>query len=203
MKKIVYTQRVEVIEGYGERRDCADQKIAKFIYACGFLPIPIVNIPDIVLTFVDDVMPDGILFSGGNDLAAYGGDAPERDETERILLECAVQKHIPLFGICRGMQMIADYYGMKLEKINAHIGCLHQIGGLISRDAVNSYHGWGIKEIASPLVAVSKSMDGIVEALKHDRHRIAAIMWHPERELVFSNDDIKLIADFFNRGAFA
>ena len=32
MKKIIYTQRVELVESYGERRDCADVEIAKLIW---------------------------------------------------------------------------------------------------------------------------------------------------------------------------
>ena len=40
---VLYTQRVEIVESYGERRDCADQNIAKFISACGYLPVPLPN----------------------------------------------------------------------------------------------------------------------------------------------------------------
>lgn len=198
MKKIVFTQRVEIIESYGERRDCADQNIAKFIYACGFLPIPIMNQPEMVRPFLDDVRPDGILFTGGNDLAAYGGNAPERDETERRLLEYALKTDVPLFGICRGVQMIADYWGAKLERVNGHIKTFHQINGNISRKAVNSYHGMGIKEVAPPLIVVARSNDGVVEAMKHRTHSVAGIMWHPEREDPFDDTDKELIRKFFN-----
>lgn len=40
MKTVLYTQRVEVVKSYGERRDCADQNIARFLSTCGFLPLP-------------------------------------------------------------------------------------------------------------------------------------------------------------------
>ena len=59
MKRIIYTQRVEVIESYQERRDCADVEIAKLIWECGFLPIPVNNIPGQVQTFLAQVRPDG------------------------------------------------------------------------------------------------------------------------------------------------
>ena len=202
MKKIVFTQRVEIIDSYGERRDCADQNVAKFLYACGFLPIPIMNQPELVRLFWDYVKPDGILFAGGNDLAAYGGNAPERDETERLLLDYALKADVPLFGICRGMQMIADYWGTKLEKVSGHIKTFHTINGNLSRKSVNSYHGMGIKEVLSPLTAVARSSDGIVEAIKHKTHKVAGIMWHPEREDIFSMEDIDLISSFFIRGVF-
>ena len=202
MKKVLFTQRVDVIESYGERRDCADQNIAKFIAACGFLPIPVVNNPLIIESFCKFVEPDGVFFSGGNDLTSYGGNAPERDETEKYLIKYAENYNIPVFGICRGMQMIADYYGTKLEKVEKHIRVNHRITGRISRDAVNSFHGLGIRSITAPLTELARSEDGVVEAIKHEDYRIAAIMWHPERANVFSQEDIILVSNFYNGGNF-
>ena len=43
MNIVFFTQRVEVVESYGERRDCADQRISGFISACGFIPVPLPN----------------------------------------------------------------------------------------------------------------------------------------------------------------
>ena len=43
MKRVLFTQRVELVEAYKERRDCADQRIAEYINSCGFLPVPIPN----------------------------------------------------------------------------------------------------------------------------------------------------------------
>ena len=47
MKTVLYTQRVEVVKSYGERRDCADQNIARFLSTCGFLPLPVPNIKEL------------------------------------------------------------------------------------------------------------------------------------------------------------
>ena len=44
MEIVLYTQRVEIVKSYGERRDCADQDIPRFIEACGFLPVAVPNI---------------------------------------------------------------------------------------------------------------------------------------------------------------
>ena len=41
MRAVIYTQRVEIVDAYEERRDCADQRIADFIRECGFLPLPL------------------------------------------------------------------------------------------------------------------------------------------------------------------
>ena len=79
MKTVIFTQRVEIIESYNERRDCADQRIAEFIKECGFLPIPIPNNPDILNDAISQIEPCGIILTGGNSLVKYGGNAPERD----------------------------------------------------------------------------------------------------------------------------
>ena len=79
-KIVFYTQRVEFIKSYGERRDCADQNIPRFIEACGYLPVPLPNISNIVRQMLELMNPAGIVLTGGNSLVKYGGDAPERDE---------------------------------------------------------------------------------------------------------------------------
>jgi len=200
MKKIIYTQRVEVIEGYNERRDCADQNIPSFLSECGFLPIPVPNIATIAIKMCEGILPDGIFFSGGNDLSDYGGDAPERDETEKGLLVYAVKQHIPLFGICRGMQFIGHYYGCGLEKVDGHIRQHHPVRGRLSRESVNSFHGMAIKEVPAQLEVLGSTDDGVIEAIQHKTETIAGIMWHPERVTGFSQDDIDLIKNFYEGG---
>ena len=44
MDIVLYTQRVEIVESYKERRDCGDQMIPNFLHACGYLPVPIPNL---------------------------------------------------------------------------------------------------------------------------------------------------------------
>ena len=120
MKKIIYTQRVELVESYGERRDCADVEIAKLIWECGFLPVPVNNIPEKVQIFLEQVNPDGMILTGGNDLSKYGGNAPERDETEKRIIDHGIRNQIPIYGFCRGMQMIADHIGAELARVDRH-----------------------------------------------------------------------------------
>ena len=76
MNIVLYTQRVEIVKSYGERRDCADQNIAKFILACGFLPVPIPNVKEVAEKMVASMKPSGIIFTGGNSLVKYGGGGP-------------------------------------------------------------------------------------------------------------------------------
>lgn len=200
MKKIVFTQRVEVIESYGERRDCADQHITDFIYVCGYLPVPIPNRSEVLDTFLNVIKPDGIFFSGGNDLVSYGGNAPERDEIERLMIKYSEMHDTPLFGICRGMQLIATYYGASLEKVEGHVRVDHRVNGRINRDAVNSFHGLGIKKVTSPLKELCRSEDGVIEAIQHEKFKIAAVMWHPERVDGFLKEDINMVSRFYEGG---
>ena len=197
MKKIIYTQRVSVIEDYKERRDCADQQLAVFLMTCGYMPIPIVNLPEMVVKIVEEINPQGIFLTGGNSLTKYGGDAPERDLTEKKLIDIAIEKNIPLFGICRGMQIILDYFGFFLKNVNCHVGVRHRILGEIYRKEVNSFHKQGLFHIDKPLIELGKSDDGIVEAMRHEVYRIAGVMWHPERERPYSDFDINMIQNFF------
>ena len=200
MKHIVYTQRVDLIKDYGERRDAADQNIPEFLSACGYLPFPIMNIPSMVNDFCNAVSVEGIFLTGGNDLSAYGGNALERDNTEKFLMEYAIQNDIPLFGICRGMQFILHFFGSEMEKIRNHIKKEHAIHGRICRTAVNSYHGMGAQTVHAPLEILSKTDDGVVEAVQHSKYKIAGIMWHPERCNVFLEEDIFMIKNFFEKG---
>lgn len=197
MKKIVFTQRVEVVEAYEERRDCADQEIAKLLSQCGYLPIPVPNVPDLVSPFMESVGPEGLLLTGGNDLCKYGGKAPERDETEYRLLEYGISHKLPIYGFCRGMQLIADYFGCGLKPVENHVRTNHILNGDCQGEQVNSYHCMAVKEIRKPLIATSWSEDGSIESMKHESLAVLATMWHPERTHPYSPHDLYRIKAIF------
>lgn len=199
MKVVLYTQRVEVVKSYKERRDCADQKIAHFIKEGGYLPVPIPNTPSIAEAMVYALSPVGVVLTGGNSLQKYGGDAPERDETEKRLLDIACREDIAVYGFCRGMQVIIDYFGGKLQKVEGHIAVTHPITGTEER-VVNSYHQWGCRELEKPLKKVAWTEDGVIEAIEVEKFRIFGAMWHPEREEPFLHEDIKQMKRLFEGG---
>lgn len=199
MKKIFYTQRVEVIAAYNERRDATDQNISKFLFHCGYLPVALPNDSKIALNIIKNFQPDGFFFTGGNSLVKYGGDAPERDETEKNILEYAIKNKISVFGICRGMQFLADYFGAELEPIKNHVRTRHKIEGIINRDEVNSYHTFGLFELPECLEILGKTFDGSTEIFRHRNLKIMAVGWHPEREEKFSAEDVEMIKNFFGR----
>lgn len=194
MNVVVYTQRVEVIESYNERRDCADQRIPEFIHACGFLPMPLPNDSKLVKEIVETIKPVGIVLTGGNSIAKYGGNAPERDETDSILIKFAIDRKIPLYGFCRGMQSILDYFGNDLINVLGHVGVRHKIKGKENIRDVNSYHNQACVELKNDcLEIVMQSEDGVIEKVRHKNLPIVGTMWHPERENEFKSEDINLM----------
>ncbi len=194
-KIILLSQRVSVIESYNERRDCLDQSWYDYINACGYIPVPVFNRASIVKELIDLLNPSGIILTGGNDLQMYGGNAPERDNTEKALLYYAVNKNIPVLGVCRGMQFINCYFGGTLKTVDGHVATKHTTVYNNEKTVVNSFHNYAVDYIPSILESIAVSDDGIVEAIKHDSKNIKGIMWHPEREEVIANRDIKILKE--------
>lgn len=200
MKIVLYTQRVEIVTAYGERRDCSDQRIWQFIQACGYLPIPLPNDVDIVQQLFHQFEPclSGIILTGGNSLVKYGGNALERDSVDRTLLDLAVEKKVPLFGFCRGMQSILDYFGNDLVNVQKHVAVRHTVRGEGYNYEVNSFHNQGCLKIKSPILTAEMiSDDGVIEMVRHQECPILGIMWHPEREEVFTERDIQNVRNLF------
>ena len=194
MNIVLYSQRVDVVASYGERRDCADQMLPKFLRQCGVLPMPLPNVPQLVDEIISAINPRGIFLSGGNDI----GSAPERDQTEKLLLDWAIENNRPVFGICRGMQFIANYFGARLSTVDNHVRVRHAVNGLINRTDVNSFHNFGLLEVPDCFEVLGRADDHSVEAIRHKKFKIAAVGWHPERESPFNVDDISMIKNFFD-----
>ncbi|MGP0076528.1 MAG: gamma-glutamyl-gamma-aminobutyrate hydrolase family protein [Bryobacteraceae bacterium] len=201
MKSVAVTQRVVVDPPHGTRRDCLDQVWPKFLLRCGLLPIPIPNSVDAALELCENV--SGIVLTGGNDLAAYGGDAPERDETETALLDLAEQRDLPVLGVCRGMQFIQHRFGTRLEKVHGHVAPRQRISIDGRSVEVNSFHNFGATEVHPPLSCWAIADDGVIKAVRHRERPIVGMMWHPERMEPFSADDVALFSDFFEASALA
>ena len=195
MKTVGVTQRVAVDPPHATRRDCLDQVWAKFLLRCGLIPIPIPNSVDAALTICERV--GGIVLTGGNDLTAYGGDAPDRDETETALLDLAERRNLPVLGVCRGMQMIQHRFGTQLKQVHGHVAPRQRISIDGRSVEVNSYHHFGATEVFPPLVTWAIADDGVVKAVRHRDRRIIGVMWHPERLDPFAADDLALFSRFF------
>lgn len=204
MKKLAISQRVEEHQDYAERRDCLDQRWSDFADALNCAPIPLPNIRvDKVDAYLNLISPDAIILSGGNSMLSQNETAqdaaPERDAFESALLAWGLANNKPILGICRGMQFINHYFGGSTVELGEHVARRHRINfcGDLSDTAamdVNSFHNFGLRpeHLGNQLNALAMAEDGTVEALSHAAQKIAAVMWHPERESPFSEFDVSL-----------
>jgi N5-(cytidine 5'-diphosphoramidyl)-L-glutamine hydrolase len=201
MRLIAVTQRVVIDAGSGERRDALDQRWPRFLLRCGLVPVVVPNCVRAARRLAARLPIRGVLLTGGNDLAAYGGDAPERDETEAFFLRHALAGGRPLLGVCRGMQMIQHFLGVPLVQVEGHVAVRHRVQGEGVAGEVNSFHRLAATASVPDLVVRAVAPDGVIEAVRHHRRRVAGVMWHPEREEPHAAADIAYVRNFFlNRG---
>lgn len=200
------TQRIDSVPGRGELRDALDQRLAQWLQHTGFLPVGVPN----CLSVTEDadeptlehwllaIKPGALVLSGGNDIGEYS----TRDATERYLLSWAEAKRVPVLGVCRGLQMMAVWAGADLFKMEGHVGSRHQLFIPSRMDDwpsnVNSFHNWGLGSCPKGFEIAAQAEDGSIEALKHHQLPWEGWMWHPEREMPFSPQDIKRLKRLFS-----
>lgn len=127
--------------------------------------------------------------------------APDRDHLESALMNGAVQRRIPILGICRGMQFINIYFGGDLHQhlsdfygqtTHPHtvlpykrVGLvggskLHKILG-VTTFKVNALHHQAVKKLGKGITVSANDSLGIIQALEHkDFPFIIGVQWHPE-----------------------
>lgn len=192
MTTVAVSQRVDVIADRGERRDALDQRLVWFLQSAGFVPVPVPNGLDATSVvhglnaWLDAVAPRAIVLSGGNDI----GTCPERDRTERRLLDYAAARELPALGICRGMQMMGVWAGASLKPVAGHVRVRHQLAGHIT-GAANSYHGLALASCPAAFTVLAQSEDAEIEAIGHTARPWEGWMWHPEREPHFADRDVR------------
>ncbi len=203
MKVVAISQRVDLIKPRGEYRDSLDQNIINFLFLCGFIAVPVPNVPNSfpenlkvvghIELYMEKIEPHAVVLSGGNDI----GNNVGRDHTELKMLTYAKEKKLPLLGICRGLQMMAYKAGTVPTPLVGHAGTRHKISGEISGE-VNSYHNLGILDCPKGYKVISRSDDNSIEAIKHRELPWEGWMWHPERELGFVKRDVARLKLLFN-----
>ncbi len=159
---------------------------------------------------------DGLVLAGGADVdpATYGavphpetdGTWPERDRFELALAHRALERDIPLLGICRGVQMLnvalggtidqhlPDAVGHERHREVSGVFSDHDVrlepGSLAARavggetTGVKSHHHQGLAELGEGLVVTGRSADDdLVEAVElPDRDFVLGVLWHPEED---------------------
>ena len=206
MKRIAVTQRVDMISSREERRDALDQRWISFLQTINLLSILVPNNISYVQQLIEEKSIDGILLTGGNSLVKYGGDAPERDEVEKLLIGFAYSKNLPLLGVCRGMQMIQDYFNNSLCEVDGHVAARHSLivheglkmSSVVKRfKDVNAFHEYGTHKVEGDLLKVANSHDNVVMAIEHKEKYIFGVMWHSERELSCNKNDQYMFKEIF------
>ena len=207
MKKIAITQRLVENDTYLEVRDALDVRWAEYCKELGAMPILLPSRYD-YLPYFEELDIAGIILTGGNDLSLVSPSkfSQNRDAYEISLLDFVVQQEVPVLGVCRGMQLIAAYFGANLEEVNGHVSTRHQISIMpdcryydcySGQSTVNSYHNNRVVSLPDSLRIVATADDGTVEALQHTSLPIEGQMWHPEREFKFHRNDILLAQQLF------
>ena len=157
---------------------------------------------------------DGAILSGGGDISEFfpinsksihteSNQISERELVETALIETCMINQLPLIGVCRGMQAIGLYLGMKLSAVSGHLNSHHSVkfdcpitNQSYKRD-LNSFHGLGFfQSDLDKACECHISVDGIVEFMTGPEKNFLGIMWHPERYKNFEDHDIKLFQAF-------
>lgn len=206
--KILVSMRICENQSYHEVRDAVSHDWLTLFNKLEVLPILIPNNCTNIEQYFDITGIRGLLLTGGNNVADESSIfSLQRDKVEEELLKVAISKKIPIFGVCRGLQMINQYFGGKISKINPeiHVNRFHKIQFTESylkfstgdEMLVNSYHDFGIyhSDLSKELIPFAISEEGLVEGARHHSHNIIAIQWHPERlNAVASSLDSTLLA---------
>jgi putative glutamine amidotransferase len=217
------TQTLHVIDGIPEGLPASwvmNQRYYHAVTSVGAVPwmIPLLQDDPATLRAIYDHL-DGVLLAGGVDMdpSTYGAERTPlcgvidtaRDTVELQLAQWAIEDGKPLFGICRGLQVINVAMGGSLyqdicaeypEAIKhdyfpttgfARDHLAHEVtleaGSRLQkvfdgpRILVNSMHHQGISRLGAELRPVAVAPDGLIEAIESPNgHYLVAVQWHPE-----------------------
>ncbi len=217
IRRVAISQRVVESPSYEESRDALAHDWMEWaqnsIPNASLFQIP--NRPEELPLWFGALEPDLVVLSGGNNW----GERAERDDTERLLVEIARAKGLPIIGVCRGLQVLNKLYGGEIcTDIHAaagssHVATNHLVkithtsfsdmskSGFVS---VNSYHDQGVllRDLAPGLLAFALGDGDVVEGFVHVSEPILSVQWHPERNNPGSFFDEAIVEKFLSRGVF-
>jgi putative glutamine amidotransferase len=160
---------------------------------------------------------DALILAGGSDIdaASYGAEShaetkgtwPERDSFEVALAQQALERDMPLLGICRGMEVLNIARGGTLcqhipeivgherhrevpgtfgdHEVKLEPGSLAAEAAGAERIGVKSHHHQGVDEVGEGLLVTGHSVDDdLIEAIELPERRFAlGVIWHPEEDV--------------------
>lgn len=208
MKKIAITQRLILNDSYYELREALDVRWSLLFKELDFLPI-VLPIEYDFKKYFESIEIDGIFLTGGNDLSIINSSniSIQRDLFEKKLIKYGIKNQIPIFGVCRGMQIIGESFGADFKKVENQVAIRQNLEVnndskyykyLKSLDDVNSFHNYAIKNLPEDFLISAKSENNIIKAIEHKKYKIFGQMWHSEREKPFVRNELNLIQKFFN-----
>lgn len=173
---------------------------------------------------VSNLNCQGIIIGGGDDIDPqhYGlsGDAgatydSARDMFELKMVHLALEKQIPILGICRGAQLINVAMGGDLHRdlrplrkktpnrnsiflikkaILDKKSYLKQVFGS-DNIGINSLHNQAIQTVAKDLAVAARDEDGFIQAVESHNRFVVGVQWHPEY-LPYISTQRKLFKEF-------
>lgn len=197
----------------GSARFCAASDYIEAVNRAGGCPVvlPYTTSSDVVDRHLDII--DGLVLTGGGDIDPYlygeepipslGEVSPGRDDYEINLVLAALNRGLPILGICRGIQVVNVALGGTLyQDLSGLAGILQhyqnsrrQVAGhkvRIKRDSLlyrtigledlrtNSFHHQAVKAVAPGLKISAQTSDGTVEVIESEAKALLAVQWHPE-----------------------
>lgn len=168
------------------------------------LPIILDHCQGLVLTGGEDVDPARY---GEEPLPGLGVTNPARDEAELLTIGLALERALPILGICRGCQLLNIHFGGSLYQDlvlqspsevrhrqkepwerrthRVQIEADSRLADIVGADSlvINSFHHQGIKDLGGGLRVVAQAEDGTVEAIERPDSDswLLGVQWHPER----------------------
>lgn len=188
--------------------------------------IPVVLPPTDNRLLMSDMMEiaNAVVLLGGGDVCprTYGqqetaslyGVNESLDLFEKIIIEHAVEKNIPMLAICRGHQMLNVALGgtliQHLDTTDDHRDVMHAVhvrqDSLLAQalqtttPRVHSFHHQAIDQLAEKLRVVATHDDGTIEAVEHiEASWIIGVQWHPEDTASDDSHQQNLFAELIRR----